>query len=180
MNDSNIGGGSGGTGGRGDGGSWLNPYPPGGGGGGSTIPGGAGGAGGMGGYGSTPQPPPKPMFSFNRFIVEPYVSDRTVKTASTGRTEFARIEQKIAVKGLRLLVDMVLDSSVGVSSSVAIDGCSQSTSQSGPMTIKAGSTIFIREEFLHTAAWAKVTFESNYLGKFMLVEKQYIEFIQPI
>jgi hypothetical protein len=134
---------------------------------------GTSGSGGMGGYGSAPQPPPKPMFSFNRFVVEPYISDRTVKTASTGRTEFARIEQKISVKGLRLLVDITLDQ---LQTSVAIDGISQQ----GPAVVKAGSIIYIREELLHTQSWAKAIFESDRLGKFLLVEKQFVEFIAPV
>jgi hypothetical protein len=117
--------------------------------------------------------PPKPMFSFNRFVVEPYVSNREVKTANSGRTEFARIEQKISVKGLRLLVDVVLDN---IETSMKIDGLVQK----GPLTIGAGSTVFIKEEFLHTQPWAKQIFENENLGKFMLVEKQFIEFIAPV
>jgi hypothetical protein len=134
---------------------------------GSTIP-----SGGLA-QGTHQSPPPKPMFSFNRFVVEPYVSDRTVKTATTGRTEFARIEQKISVKGLRLLVDITLDQ---LQTSIAIDGISQQ----GPAMVKAGSIIFIREELLHTQPWAKAIFESEYLGKFLLVEKQFVEFIAPV
>lgn len=118
-------------------------------------------------------PIPKPMFSFNRFVVEPYVSTREVKTASTGRTEFARIEQKIAVKGLRLLVDITLEQ---LQTSVAIDGISQQ----GPAVVKAGSVVFIREEYLHTQPWAKAIYESEYLGKFILVEKQFVEFVAPV
>lgn len=173
------GGAGGGGGGTGGGISGSNPFgifpgmPGGGGGGGSTYPG--GGAGGQGGVYS----PAPPKFSFNRFIVEPYISTREVKTATTGgRTGFAVIEQKVAVKALRVLVDVVLDMNVKVGSSYSVDGASQS--QFGPLTVKAGSTVFIREELLHTQVWAKQIMESEYLGKFMIVDKQFIEFVQPI
>jgi hypothetical protein len=162
-------GGSGGSGGSASGIiSGINPnYGPGGGSGGAYQ----GGAAQGGGFSSPPQ---RPKFSFNRFVVEPYISTREVKTATTGRTEFARIEQKIAVKGLRLLVDILLDG--GMQTSLGLDGVS--TSQ--PLTIKAGSLVFIREEYLHTQAWAKNILESDHVGKFILVEKQFVEFIQPI
>lgn len=144
------------------------PGTGGGGGSGPAYP--SGGAGGGGGYIAPPVPP---KFSFNKFVVAPYVSDGTIKTATTGKTGFAVIEQKVSVKGLRLLVDLVLD---GMHSRIAIDGLSQS----GPTTIKAGSTVFIREELLHTQVWAKAIYESEYIGKFILVDKQYIEFVQPL
>lgn len=168
-------GGSGGTGGI-SGGPFnpFNPYPAGGGGGGggSTFP---GGSGGQGGYIA---PPPPAKFSFNRFIVEPYISTREVKTATTGgKTGFAVIEQKVAVKALRVLVDVILDLQTQVGMSFQIGGAAKA--DFGPMTIKAGSYVFIREELLHTQVWAKQIMESEYLGKFMIVEKQFIEFVQP-
>ena len=129
-----------------------------------------GGAAGQGGHQS---PPPKAKFSFNRFIVEPYVSNREVKTANTGRTGFAVIEQKVAVKGLRLLVDIVLDNAP---TNVSIDGITFY----GPTLVRAGSIVFIREELLHTQQWAKQIMESDHIGRFMIVDKQHIEFVQPL
>ena len=118
--------------------------------------------------------PKKTAFSFNRFIVEPYLSDRQIKTAtSTGATGFAMIQQKVAVKGLRLLVDVMLNNG---QESFTIDGMSKS----GPVIIKAGSTVYIREELLHTQEWAKKIMEVEGLGKFMLVDKMHIEFVQPV
>ena len=119
------------------------------------------GAAGIGGgtYVATP-----PMFSLNnRFIVEPYASDRTIKTAaSTGATSFARIEQKVAVKGLRLLVAVKLE----IANQVVM--------------VNAGSTIYIREELLHTQPWAKNIMENERIGKFMIVDKSFVEFVQPV
>lgn len=107
----------------------------------------------------------------NRFIVEPYVSDRQIKVADTGG--FAMIQQKIAVKGLRLLIAAQLDTG---HNHVAIDG----VSQSGPQMIPAGSIVFIREEYLFTQPWAKQILEADGTGKFIIVEKHFIEFIQPV
>jgi hypothetical protein len=140
--------------------------------------GGAGGAGyqsGNGaGAGGTQSPAPKPAFSFNRFIVEPYLSDRQVKTATaTGGTGFAMIQQKVSLKGLRLLVEFRLDST-----EKHYDGKGNVTSI--PTVIPAGSIVYIKEELLHTQAWAKQILESPYIGKFMIVDKQHIEFIQPL
>lgn len=140
---------------------------------------GAGGPGG-GGQGGTFQggiihftPEPPRAFSMNnRFIVEPYISDRTIKTSTTGGG-FALIQQKVVVKGLKLLVDIKLES---YSSYTAIDA----VSVAGPTTVLAGSIIFVREELLHSAPWAKQILEADGLGKFMIIEKQFVEFIQPV
>ncbi len=168
MND-NSGGGSGGTNPNAFiGGPAGTLYPPGGGGGGGgTYPGGGGGSGG-----GTFIPSRPPMFSMNgRFIVEPYMSDRQIKVSDAGG--FAMIQQKVHVKGLRLLVAAHLGDNM--TSHTRIDGLSQS----GPITLAAGSLIFIREEYLFTQPWAKQILESDHVGKFIIVDKQFVEFIQP-
>lgn len=103
----------------------------------------------------------------NRFIVEAYQSDRVIKT--TGGSGFAMIAQKVSLKGLKLLVDAYF-----------ID--SPMTSQYGcpvPQHIKAGSIIYIKEELLHTQEWAKKNFECDGIeGKFMIVERTFVEMIE--
>lgn len=116
--------------------------------------------------------PRPPMFSLGKFIVEPYVSDRAIKTTATSGG-FAMIQQKVVVKGLRLLVAAKLEN---LDTRIALDG----VSQSGPLTIPSGSLIFIREEYLHSAPWAKQVLEAEGLGKFLIVDRQYVEFIQPV
>lgn len=170
MNENQGAGGSGGTGPSGIlGGPAGFPYGPGGGGGG----GGAYPAGGSGGSGGMMMPIRPPMFSINgRFIVEPYLSDRQIKVADTGG--FAMIQQKVSVKGLRLLVAAHLGDNM--TTHMRFDGISQS----GPITLGAGSIIYIREELLFSQPWAKQILESEAVGKFIIVDKQFVEFIQPV
>lgn len=124
--------------------------------------------------GGTPYVPPPAKFSFNRFVVAPYLSDRQIKTAtSTGSTGFAVIQQKVSVIPLRLLVDARLELNEG-----QVDG--KGYTHTVPTVVKAGSLVYIKEEFLHSQEWGKRTYEAEGVGKFMLVDKQFVEFIQPL
>ena len=96
------------------------------------------------------------MFSLNnRFVVEAYFTDRALKAKETNG--FALIQQKIELKGLRLLMDANLEDSV----------------------VPKGSTIFIREEYLHSQPWAKKILESESVeGKFIIVDVANVEFVK--
>ena|SRR5271157_6207922 len=102
----------------------------------------------------------------NRIIVEPYVSDRVLK--STTGSGFALIQQKVGLKGLKILMDAKID---GLGQ-YSIDGIS------APKMLSKGSIAFIREEYLHTQEWAKKLMECEGIeGKFMIVDLQFVEFI---
>lgn len=113
-------------------------------------------------------------FSFNnRFIVEPYFSDRTLK--ATQGSGFAMVSQKVNLKGLKLLVDVRLFDSSFLERHV--DGIGSTT----PFNIPAGSTVYIREELLYTQPWAKQILECKDVdGKFIIIDKQYVEMIDLI
>lgn len=91
----------------------------------------------------------------NRLILEAYVSDRSLRAnVSNG---FAKLDQKIAVKGLRVLIPATLSNGTHV---------------------PAGSMAYIREELLHTQPWATKNYECDTIkGKFIIVDQQHIEFI---
>ena len=110
----------------------------------------------------------------NKFVVAPYVSDGIIKDASTGgKAAFARIQQKVAIVGLRLLVDVLYDGLGAWKMGDSVQGSSEI-----PKMISAGSIIYIREEYLHTQTWAKQLLESDAIeGKFIIVDKQFVEFI---
>jgi hypothetical protein len=92
----------------------------------------------------------------NRLIVEAY--KKTALQAQTG-TGFAYIQQKVAVKGLTVLMDAQLS-----------DGT----------YIPKGSVAYIKEEALHTQAWAQKILESEtFAGQFIIVDISNVEFIVP-
>jgi hypothetical protein len=94
----------------------------------------------------------------NRLIVEAYKSDGSIK--ANVQSGFATIAQKTQLKGLRLLVDAY--------------------TSGAPTHVPAGSMIYIREEYLHTQAWAKKVYECDTLSeKFILVDVAHVEFIAP-
>jgi hypothetical protein len=94
----------------------------------------------------------------NRFILEPYKGDRTLKAnASTG---FAIVQQKVSLVGLRLLAD--------------VDLCTQGFVQVYPK----GSLAYIKEELLFTQPWAQKSYESDGIeGKFIIVDSTYVDFV---
>jgi hypothetical protein len=97
----------------------------------------------------------------NRLIVEAYLTDRSLKAKESNG--FAMIQQKVAVKGLRLLMDAMITQTSGVI-----------------MVLEKGARVFIREELLHTQPWAQKILESDEVdGKFMIVDFNNVEFVSP-
>lgn len=95
----------------------------------------------------------------NRLVVEPYLSDRAIKLSQNG-SGFAMIQQKVSLVGLKVLMDARLQY------------------HSETVFVSAGSTVFVREELLHSQPWAKQLLESKAVeGKFMIVDISHVEFI---
>jgi hypothetical protein len=100
----------------------------------------------------------------NRLIVEAYVTDKSLRAnVSNG---FAKIEQKVQLKGLKVLIDGFV--------TVGSAGGSQ-------MFISAGSTAYIKEELLHTQQWATKKFTCDTMPgvEFIVVDANHVEFITP-
>ena len=94
----------------------------------------------------------------NRFIVETYKEDRALK--ATINNGFAMVSQKVQVKGLKLLANAYVGNGRDV------------------REFTAGSTVYIREEYLQNQPWAKKAFTSNAIpGEFMIVDVNFIEFV---
>jgi hypothetical protein len=90
----------------------------------------------------------------NRLVVESYEKQGLQSTVSNG---FAFIQQKVTVKGLKVLLDAKLT-----------DGT----------LIKKGSTAYIKEEALHTQPWAQKILESDAIPvPFIIVDMSFVEFI---
>jgi hypothetical protein len=100
---------------------------------------------------------PLDKLSFNnRLIVEMYKKEALKSTEKNG---FAFIAQKLSLKGLIVLVDAKLN-----------DGT----------FIKKGSIAYIKEEALHTQAWAQKGLECDAIeGSFLIVDMNFVEFIRP-
>lgn len=92
----------------------------------------------------------------NRILVETYQKEGLRANVSNG---FARLDQKVAVKGLKVVVSAKLN-----------DGT----------YVPKGSTVFIKEELLHTQPWAQKIMESEGVeGKFIIVDSSFVEYIVP-
>lgn len=92
----------------------------------------------------------------NKLIVEAYKKEGLKATEKNG---FAMITQKMSLKGLRVLVDAKLS-----------DGT----------FVPRDSTAYIKEEYLHTAAWAKNPLQCDTLrDQFLIVDVAHVEFIAP-
>lgn len=107
---------------------------------------------------SGPQPGPKaaPRSLNGRFIVESYKEDRGLKT--TVQNGFAMVQQKVSVKGLKLLTDV--------------------QNASGQYIAYKGDIVYIRESSLQSQPWAKATFTSDAIeGEFIIVEQSHVEFV---
>ena len=97
----------------------------------------------------------RPCSFNNRLILEKYVKGEIRKKITNG---FASIDQKSSVKGLRVLVDAYL----------------------GNTLIPKDSVAYIKEEVLHTAAWAQKLLESDTIdGQFLIADLTHVEFIIP-
>jgi hypothetical protein len=104
---------------------------------------------------------PPPFTINNKFIVEPYNSDRALK--SVVKNGFATIAQKVRVVGLKLLMDAVIKDNSETS-----------------RIVPKGSLVYLKEEFLHTNQGIKRTYESDAVeGEFTIVEMAYVEFVVP-
>ena len=90
----------------------------------------------------------------NRLVVEVYKKGELRHKESNG---FAFVDQKVKVHGLKTLMDAKLN-----------DGDN----------IPSGSIVFIKEESLHTAAWAQKAYECDGIeGKFMIIDISVVEFV---
>lgn len=96
----------------------------------------------------------------NRLILEVYKTDKSLRAnVSNG---FATIAQKNGLKGLKVLVDANI--------------CQQGITT----LVKSGQIAYIREELLHTQAWAVKSMECDTLSvPFIIVDANFVEFIGP-
>lgn len=93
----------------------------------------------------------------NRLILSVHKTDGAIK--SSERNGLAFIQQKVAVVGLKVLMNAHLS-----------DGS----------IIPEGSTAHIKEELLQTQPWAKKILESEALSeKFIIVDLNNVEFVTP-
>ena len=97
----------------------------------------------------------------NRLIVEAYITDKSLRASVNNG--FAMIDQKVQLKGLKVLVDAKL--AIGHDT----------------LLIRAGSTAYIKEELLHAQPWAtkKLTCETMPGVQFIVVDLNHVEFIAP-
>jgi hypothetical protein len=92
----------------------------------------------------------------NKLILEAY---KHTEIKSEVRSGWATPGQKNSLKGLKVLI--------------------QATLSDGTL-VPAGSTAFIKEEFLHNSPWAKAKLKSDTLsGEFIIVTMNEIEYIAP-
>lgn len=98
------------------------------------------------------------MKSINKYIVETYKEDRALK--ATVNNGFAMVQQKVSVKGLKLLAD----------AAISLGGTAYE--------VPAGSVVFIKESSLQAAPWAKQALSADGIeGDFMIVDPSQVEFI---
>lgn len=98
----------------------------------------------------------QPVSLNNKLIVEKYVKG---EIRAKERNGFALIDQKTQVKGLKVLMNAFLANDV---------------------LVYKGSIAYIREEVLHTAAWAQKALESDAISvPFLIVDLSQVEFIIP-
>lgn len=92
----------------------------------------------------------------SKLIVEAYKKEGLRANVQNG---FARLDQKLTVKGLKVLMDAKLS-----------DGT----------VVEKGATAYIREESLHTQQWAQKVLESDGVSQpFIIVDASNVEFIVP-
>lgn len=93
----------------------------------------------------------------NRLIVEPYVKEAMKAELKHG---FAFIEQKTKLKGLKLLI------------------AARVTIGTQIVCFAKGSTVYIKEELLHTQPWAQKVLECPEVeGPFIIVDLTYVELV---
>jgi hypothetical protein len=97
----------------------------------------------------------------NRIVVEAYKTDKSLRAnVSNG---FATIAQKNGVKGLKALMDATITTSGG-----------------NVYQVRRGDMVYIREELLHTQAWALKAMECDTLNEpFLIVDSLHVDFVVP-
>jgi len=92
----------------------------------------------------------------NKLVLAAYKKEALRANVSNG---FARPDQKVTVKGLEVLMDAKLND--------------------GTLVLK-GSLAYVKEESLHTQAWAQKNYESDAVGvPFILADATNVEFFTP-
>ena len=100
-----------------------------------------------------------PVSLNNRLIVEKYVKGELRHKEKNG---FALIDQKVNLKGLKVLVSAHV------------------TTPGGSFTIHKGSTAYFKEEDLHAQPWAQKVLESEVVGvPFLIVDLIHVQLIVP-
>jgi hypothetical protein len=100
-----------------------------------------------------------PVSYNNRLIVEKYVKGELRDKVRNG---LAFIDQKLSLKGLKVLVD----------AHISLGGYL--------LTIPKGSIAYIKEEDLHTKPWGQKPLESDAVeGPFLIIDLANVEFIAP-
>lgn len=100
---------------------------------------------------------PLRALSINKFVVEMYKKEALRTTEKNG---FAFVSQKLTLKGLKTLVDTKLNDET---------------------FIRKGSLIYVKEESLHTQAWAQKGYECAAIeGQFLIIDPTHVEFIEPL
>lgn len=95
----------------------------------------------------------------NRLILETYKKDGLQATVSKG---FASVQQKVSLKGLKVLMD----------AQIVLHGTMQ--------FIPAGSTAYIKEEKLHSSEWALKPLRCDTLPmEFIVVDATHVDFVAP-
>lgn len=90
----------------------------------------------------------------NRFILQAYKKEALRAKEQNG---FAFLDQKTAVKGLKVLVNAKLT-----------DGT----------VVLAGSIAYIKEESLHNMPWAQKSYTSDFVNEpFIIVDATYVEYV---
>lgn len=93
----------------------------------------------------------------NKLIVESYKKEALRSKEVNG---FAFVDQKLSLKGLRILVSAHLNN--------------------GQLFVKAGSLAFVKEDLLHTQQWAQKSYECDGIdGQFLIIDVNNVEFIKP-
>jgi len=99
------------------------------------------------------------LVSNHRLIVEAYTKE-ALRGNDTRQTGFLMIDQKVKLKGLKLLVDASI------------------VTPSGVVFYRKGSTVYFREEILHNAPWAQKPLTSEALPTpFILAEFNQVEMV---
>lgn len=91
----------------------------------------------------------------NRLIVEVYKTDKSLRAEV--KNGFAMVDQKVTLKGLRILMPATL---------------------ANGKEVPAGSIAYIKEEILHNAPWAKTPLKADTMSEqFLVIDASVVDFI---